>query len=273
MVNIFLNFAPFIVSPGPYLTSEGLVKLVITILYTHYIDTWMHRHAHYPPPPPQPTLVHTLPPSPIAHTGTQETRFKVYSMWCKWGLMSSDVGLTVYLRCAHSIRKVYIYVRWSYETMLLALSWEFPKLTISRLILLHSIDSRIQYKLASLCYNCLNNLPCKVRSTNTRIFQIIIEIPPHQTILGVRVRSWVYFDWGIFTPGSLLCNGAGPSAPAWKNGTTKSVLLLPNWGAGIVQYLERLTRGPGGTRRRENFRLGQLSVLYFGICSTPVSPQ
>ena len=72
MVNIFLNFAPFIVSPGPYLTSEGLVKLVITILYTHYIDTCMHRHAHYPPPPTH-TGAHTTPFPYSTHRYTRNT--------------------------------------------------------------------------------------------------------------------------------------------------------------------------------------------------------
>ena len=51
--------------------------------------------------------------------------------------------------------------------------------------------------------------------------------------------------------------------------------------AGIAQWLERQTRdrkvsrsSPERTERRENFLLqGQLSVLTFGIRSTPVLPQ
>ena len=169
--------------------------------------------------------------------------------------MSSDAGLSLFEMCPFYPQSVHLC------PMVL-------RNNASRLILLHSIDSRIQYKLASLCYNCLNNLPCKVRSTNT--LASFKSSKSHLIKLYcVRALVGLFRLWDIITPGSLLCNEAGPCAPAWKNGTTKSALLLPKRGAGIVQYLERLTRGrkvvgscPGGTGRRENFpRQGQLCSL------------
>ena len=125
-----------------------------------------------------------------------------------------------------------------------------------------------------------NNLPCKVSSSSTlaSFIQIFIEIPPHQTMLCVCVRSWVCFDCLGYLP-LVLCYVMGPcAAPVWrkKNGTTNSALLLPDRGAGILQWLERLTRrkvvglSPGGTGRRENFpRHGQLFVLLFRYSFNP----